>query len=786
MYRRLVLLCASVAGAFGQASSAVNSCRLYSQPANASPQATPQQAMDFEIDGVWRTEADLLQSFSEKDLSSTAAGFPFSTLAGGLRLSTDHVKSGQFSGKWENHSYYPTLATSCVEKDWSHYSFLSLWIYSEVKTDEHVTLAIHSDSKQTRWTDFFYTSFTVDWTGWKELRFLFDDFQSYGTPAGWQKVDGIYFYTKAFGYQPNPYTVLYIDALHLGTRPLFPSPARSNPAHGTAPHVSPTAASLTIIEDSPLCDWGRINHPFPETSSGAVVKSPIQQQPYFKAERAANGYYPRFCPALPSVDRNGNSYLKYGSYKVQTITGDGSWSVVDLWPQVEAYIQHTLRWTNVHLMSSGYSDDPVLRFDNDGGAYALVEAYTDLPSSARLPVGLLMYSPDGLQTWQLYRLPVPFGRFERVDTHNPDSMNGPPVILLDNDWSNPADQGGYLLIPETRTDGTLALPPPVKIANSCIPFNEHSGGANVAVSDGNKVFIVYGVLDASKTPPLPASHPAFALQYVWNRQVVYSRAGVPAFIVAYDRQSRSVSSPVFLGFGGHAIDGHNWPGLAIDSLGFLHVVINGHHDPVYYVKSAEPHSISQWGAPELVGANLSYASLNLDANDTIYMVNRKSTRGYYFDLTLSRKRAGRPWQTDLPIVRPFKAFYWNWFNNVSIAPASGRLFLSYYSQSDQIQVFKDEYDAYLFIWPDLEKGMLAQHTGAVVLPTGTSRIPGSQYQTYVVFPPSQEPTVLVSDDEGTTWRLATTTDFTSPSPLRGGVPAYGQVGRPHAGVVGAK
>jgi hypothetical protein len=232
------------------------------------------------------------------------------------------------------------------------------------------------------------------------------------------------------------------------------------------------------------------------------------------------------------------------------------------------------------------------------------------------------------------------------------------------------------------------------------------------------------------------------------------------------------------------MDGHNWPGLAIDSHGFLHVVVNGHHNPVYYVKSAEPHSIWRWEDPELVGANLSYATLNLAANDTIYMVNRNSTRGYYFDLTLCRKRAGEPWKTALPIVRPFKAYYVNWFNNVSIDPETGRLFLSYYSQSNQIQVFKDEYDAYLFVWPEVEKAMHVRQKGTILLPTATSRIPTSQYQLYVT-PPS-EPTVLVSDDEGTTWKLATTTDFTSPSPLRGGVPVDGRLGRSPDRVVGAK
>jgi hypothetical protein len=50
---------------------------------------------------------------------------------------------------------------------------------------------------------------------------------------------------------------------------------------------------------------------------------------------------------------------------------------------------------------------------------------------------------------------------------------------------------------------------------------------------------------------------------------------------------------VLIGFGGiNAEDNHNWPALAVDSQGYLHVVINGHHNPFRYVRSARPLDIS--------------------------------------------------------------------------------------------------------------------------------------------------------------------------------------------------
>jgi hypothetical protein len=172
-------------------------CSLMLMPAACTYAITSDQAMGFEVAQAWNIGAPSASEYVE--------------------LSTTYVKAGLTSGKWSNHPYYPTLGTQYVQTDWSTHDSVSFWAYSEVVTNEQIYMAIFSDSNNgnLQWMDFFYTSFKVDWVGWKKLVFPFASFSRYETPAGWNKVDGIYFYTKLFNSQPNPYTVLYLDDIEL-------------------------------------------------------------------------------------------------------------------------------------------------------------------------------------------------------------------------------------------------------------------------------------------------------------------------------------------------------------------------------------------------------------------------------------------------------------------------------------------------------------------------------------------------------------------------------------------
>ena len=693
-----------------------------------------QQCMDFETEGAWQSAPDLLGEFAEGDLWSTRTT-PFKILAGGVKLCEEHVKSGKFSGKWSDHPRYPTIHSTRVPRDWSRFKALTFWAYSEVSTGEAITLAVASDNDKTAWKDYFLYTFKVDWTGWKQIAIPFSDFDAYEQPVGWQKIDAVYFFTKIFNRQPNPYTALHLDGMRLVPDDVPSTRHQEIPGSATTPKL-PHSGQVPEFAPSIL------NHTYPETRDNRPVRAPIQYEPYFKTERALYGYYPRFQPGFVSLDPRGRAYVQYGSYVIETLDEHGQWTYRSVLDVLEAYAREKLGFNALHVINQGQADETSLRFDADGDAYMMC-LISDPTKDRRSRTGLLLHSRDRLKTWDVYRLPCYLVRFEKFVGHNHDCLRRPPVILLSQDWSPTTIS---LTIPQKQPDGTLVIPEPQKVADEAIGCFPHSGEANQALTHGDKVFLVYGQLKV-----LPGRT---------------AEDGVPNYAVTYNLRTEQFSTPVFLGFGGiNAKDGHNWPALAVDSKGILHVVINGHHNPFVYTHSLRPWSIDEWIKPERVAKGTSYCGLVCDRNDTLYSVSRNSDPGYYFRLSLHRKKAGQPWEQPKHLVIPFKAYYEVWYHKLTIDPATDRLFLSYYSQGASLSLFKDEYLAYLYTWPDREKSFKTQDPkdGQPRIPLGTDRDRAQprKYEYYAA--PASEMTTLVSDDGGDTWRLAVTDDFKPPA-----------------------
>jgi len=231
-------------------------------------------ALDFEVPGAWTSEADLLDEFPEEVLWSTRR-MPFAELAGGVTLSDEHVKSGQFAGRWADHPRFPTIHCRAVPADWSRTNGIAFQAFSEVATGERITFGVASDSEATPYHDWLFADFVVDWTGWREIALPLSAFRPLGSPVGWNFVQGIYLFTKIFDRQPNPYTVLHLDAMRLLDNPVAQSSA--------APEVASEHA-IPIISRTPDFDPAVMNHPWPELREAAVA--PILYMPYFKKERA--------------------------------------------------------------------------------------------------------------------------------------------------------------------------------------------------------------------------------------------------------------------------------------------------------------------------------------------------------------------------------------------------------------------------------------------------------------------------------------------------------------------
>lgn len=683
-------------------------------------------AMDFEASGAWLTAPDLLDEFREDELWSSRT-IPYADLAGGVTLSGELVKSGNTSGRWGNHPLYPTIHCRQVPADWSGANSLAFWAHSETATAELITLAVLSDSAQTEWKDYYLYTFKVDWTGWKYLVLPLADFEAYEQPSGWSRVGAVFFFTKIFDRQPNPYTLLHLDDMRLT------ADARATVAPAE-PRREAEGGRIPVNSDVPWFDPSVMNHSWPETLNDATISTPIQYASYFRGERALYGYYPRFEPGFVSFSPQGKAYLQYGSHVIETMGEDGAWHYRDiLWDVLEPYAREKLGFRALSIHNHGQTNEAGIRFDNGGDAYMICYV-SDPTGDWRTRKGLLLHSRDSMRTWSVYLLPNYMARFEEFAGHNGECFDGPPVILLSTYFS---PTNTFITIPRKQPDGTLVIPPPVQVADKAIAFIPHSGEANNAISHEGKVYLAYGrmVSPDGKT----------------------KGDGVPAYVRTYDRATGQLSEPVLVGFGGINVeDDHNWPAIAADSQGILHVVINGHHNHFAYTHSLRPWDIGEWSEPEKVAAGTSYAGLVIDSQDTLHTVTRNSDPGYYFKLSLHRKKPGQPWEPPKHLVLPFKPYYVVYYHKLVIDPQTDRLALAYYAQSLAQCVFKDEYLAHLYIWPHREKRFL-QGSQDPSVPLGTYKQEPRKYQFYSGA--AQETAILLSDDRGETWRLAVSGDF---------------------------
>jgi len=683
-------------------------------------------ALDFETPGAWTSEADLLDEFAEDQLwSSRMIGF--AELAGGVPLSNEHVCSGETSGRWADHPRFPTIHTRTVPGDWSGYAGLAFDAFSEDATGERITVGIASDDPATPYHDWLIADFVVDWTGWRRIELPLSEFRPLGSPTGWGSVQGIYLFTKIFDREPNPYTVLHLDAMAL----LDQAPAQSSIAPEEAP-----ATAIPVSSRVPAFDPSIMNHRWPELRDPAAAVAPVQYFPYFKAERALFGYFPRFQPGFVSISPHGRPWMRHAGHVLETMGADGRWTWTSIRDDVLVpYAREVLGFTELSIENMGTTDDQSIRWDADGDAYLLCFV-SDPTGDWKTRTGLLLHSRDSLQTWTVYRLPWYMARMEKSLGHNPDRLQRPPVLLMARYF---APTQIFITVPRKLPDGTLEIPEPTLICEDATPMSAHSGEAGMAVTVGETVYLVYGRLAI-----LPGHT---------------KEDGAPAYARTWSLTTGELSEPVLLGFGGiNAEDNHNWPAIAVDSQGYLHVIINGHHDPFVYTRSLRPLDISAWTEPEKVAAGTSYGGLVCDDEDTLYCVTRHSDPGYYFRLSLHRKRAGQPWEEPVHLVRPYKPYYEVYYHKLAIDPVTQRLFLSYWSQSASICIFRDEFRACAYIWPDREIEFLSKPDA--VLPIGALNTEERKYQFYA--PKPSEPSILVSDDRGDTWHLATSEDLVPP------------------------
>ena len=691
----------------------------------------PDEVLNFSTKGAWVTApVELLKVMPENQMWSARTRFGNDPARRMERKTMRQLALGAEVGKdglrWNHHPLYPTLHASQVPADWSKPGAVALKLFSKTATGETVFLAFSSDSKATPYRDYYVFPLAVNFTGEKTIVIPEAKFKKSGTPAGWNHIDGVYFFTKMFGAQPHPATDLVLKSL----RPV--SPEKENSAEFTGELRREKDADGFVFR-MVKAEYQRqyLNHTFPETRDGKPVFAPYAHQPYEVCERGEFDYFPNFLPGYVSYTPDGKAYVNSGDL-VQYKGPDGKWRYTDLVPVLKKWAKER-HWSGMQLSWGLSIGEKAIRTDKDGDFYLMIPVEA-LDAEGKTfdwhtRTVLLLHSRDKLKTFEVYPLPAPgrLAAFEKLDGHNTDCLKRPPVILMgDYSYFPDGDPAGYLLTPKKKSDGTLDLGTPVKYAEFAISPDQHSGGGNRAITRGDKLFIVFGVASvnaiamrkvkgAAKTmlPPIPPDHPGLKLSYQYQSHYKtftgYSKNGTPAFIVEYDLKTGKLGKARYLLSGGIHDDGHNWPSITVDSHGILHVIANGHHDPVAYTHSLKPDApYGSWSAPVYIEPGkqtprLSYATLNCGKDDTLYTVHRSTTGVYNNHLGFYFKPAGKPWRGEDVPVTPYRYMYKVWGQKAMYNPATGGITLGFYSHSSMKQLSLDSYLFDIFYHPDQEQ-----------------------------------------------------------------------------------
>lgn len=698
-----------------------------------------QRTLGFNFRANWYTEPRLTYDYSVSASGLTIGkanqGNSYSdptdayfTALHAAEVSSEYVKEGRFSLKWDNHNVYPAISAVDIPSDWTGANEISFDIYSEKVTDETVTMLIYSDNLATKWRDGYSYSFKIDWTGWKEFKIPLSDFELFNNPKGFNNVKSINFTSKAFRSSANPYTVLYLDNIRLGYNDKYPvTPFNSVRVTDEYAHRAPE------LNDDYL------NHDYPEVYNSSDKSAPYQYAAYYLAERAQNGYFPKYIPGAVSFDTTGKAYVRADTTHIQYKDDSGKWQMIDLEDVVRPYvgqIYDTRVW-------DGY-DEKVIRFDTDGTAYVLI------PAAGRI---FLLWSNDGMKNWQCTELyqtvkgllgddcktnMFTCARFEHIDGGNTAAMQKPPVILL-HTGEGLEKSGGYLLMPSKNADGGLDFKA-VRYADSCIVTSYHTGDGNTVVTSGNYAYIVYGdPNDETSETGLNGD-----LSYEYDGKTYQYKYGVPTYIIKYNMETGEMSK-TFLGYAGaksesdsnyQTRDTHNWPGVAIDNSGYIHVIMNGHHHPVCYTKSKKANDISSWEDIQQIGnGNIavsgdsskqshllqSYGAMIIDKNDNVYVMTRDSSgQGYRFNTTVYVKTQigfgiqgitkSDAW-VYTPIQQRLTPYYEVARQRISYNPTDDSIYVFYYAQSNYGQFFRDEIDAQIFADPEIERVWLKNSDG---------------------------------------------------------------------------
>ncbi|AHF90948.1 sugar-binding protein [Opitutaceae bacterium TAV5] len=133
----------------------------------------------------------------------------------------ERVKQGKTSGRWSDLPVNKHLQLADVPVDWSAYEALVFWLYSETNNGQQLSIVLTSprstDIPDDR-SSYYRHTFTVDWTGWRQVVVPFTRFAPNKSPGGWSRITRFVIYADGWKGSALPDTVLYFDDMKLVAR----------------------------------------------------------------------------------------------------------------------------------------------------------------------------------------------------------------------------------------------------------------------------------------------------------------------------------------------------------------------------------------------------------------------------------------------------------------------------------------------------------------------------------------------------------------------------------------
>jgi hypothetical protein len=442
--------------------------------------------------------------------------------------------------------------------------------------------------------------------------------------------------------------------------------ATGAPAPGPRPDADPTATA----EPTPSPGSTATDEPTPSptptpTATPIVVRAGSGLNAQF-------GYTPPFTRNVPAFDAAGNAYIRSRSADPDytgfvNVWRDGAWRRLDITAALRAAYPD-------FGGTEGGGGGPTARvvFDTQDRAYTVVTVRLRGDGVRNV----LLWSDDHCGTWHAADLPdgeiVP----ESWTGHN--AFDGPPPLLIGRTAAAVSPDTGKLVreLWFTRpvlSGDTVVVPQPIQVSARALSLGDGATTASPLATHGDTTWIAY-----VETTARPGQ-------------------GSPVFVAPFDRSSGALGKPVLLAWSQPGNDGHAQPGIALDSLGYLHLIAGAHGRPFQYRRSLVPYSTYDgWSQLEKVcttgyrerasgpqEGRQTYLSYVVDAQDRLHIVYRQwrkdceTTFGghMYGALSYQRRDPFAGWtQPQIVVVPPYPEY--SIYTQALTLDRGGRLFLS--------------------------------------------------------------------------------------------------------------